>query len=240
MNRINSGDALIYCQVSGRQAAPAIVWLHGNGEDLHLFDRQIEYFSKDYKMVAMDTRGHGQSTRGTAPFTFYTFAADLIAVLDALHIKKAHIVGFSDGAITALHTALMAPERVASMVLIGANYHTGGLRWKPRILILFTYIGLSLASLFSAKKRKRREIWGLMVHQPNLSIGALSKIDIPTLVMTGQNDLVSQRHNDEMSRAIAGSQRVIIPDGNHFWMSKRPDELYRHLTPFLQRITATI
>jgi len=231
--KIESGGALIHCEISGPENAPALVFLHGNGEDLHIFDPQIRYFAQHYMTVAVDTRGHGKSTRGAAPFNFHTFAADLVAVLDALHIDRAHIVGFSDGAITALHTALIAPRRVLSMILLGTNYNTKGLRLNTRLHILFVYVWLSVASLFFTKIRKRKEIWGLMVHYPNLTLTEISRITAPALVVTGQNDMVSQRQNDEISQAIACSERLIIPNGNHFWMFSQPDTLNNCIMAFL-------
>ena len=230
--KIPSGDALIHCEISGREDAPALLLLHGNGENLHVFDLQISYFSQYYRTIAVDTRGHGLSTRGTAPFNFYTFAADLIETLNTLQVERAHIVGFSDGAITALHTALIAPERISSMILLGVNCNPQGLRLIPRLLILLAYAGLSLASLFSATKRRRKEIWGLMVYQPNLTIAEISRIKTPTLVVTGENDMASQRQNDEISRAIAGSQRIIIPAGDHFWMFAKPKIFNRMVMEF--------
>ena len=94
---IPSGDALIHCEISGREDAHALLLLHGNGEDLRIFDPYIGYFSQHYRTIAVDTRGHGQSTRGTAPFRFHNFADDILAIFDALQISKAHIIGFSDG-----------------------------------------------------------------------------------------------------------------------------------------------
>ena len=229
-------DAMIHCEISGSEDAPALVLLHGNGEDLHIFDPQIDYFSQYYRTITIDTRGHGQSTRGTAPLHFYTFANDLLATLDALKIDRAHIVGFSDGANTALHAALSAPERISSMVLIGANCNPQGLRSIPRLQILLAYACLRVASLFSAKIRKRTEIWGLMVFQPKLTIEELLKITIPTLVVTGEKDMVSQRHNDAISRAIAGSKQLVIPNGEHFWIFKKPEEFKQCVMKFLSDI----
>jgi len=227
-------DAVIHCQVAGNEEAPALIFLHGNGEDLHIFDKQINYFSQYYRTIAIDTRGHGKSSRGTKPLNFHTFAADLISVLDALQIEKANIVGFSDGAITALYTALIAPERISTMVLLGVNYNPKGILQKYRFSIRLTYILLSAASLLSAKMRKRKEIWGLMVYQPKLTIEEISQIKIPTLVVTGEKDMVSQHHNDEISNAIADSQRIVIPDGDHFWMFKQPELLNQCVMEFLR------
>ena len=232
--KISLFDAMIHCEIAGPENAPALILLHGNGEDSQLFNPQITYFSTYFRTIAIDTRGHGQSTRGSALFNFHTFADDLITVLDALNIDKAHIVGFSDGAITALHTALIAPERISSMVLLGVNYNTKGLKLIPRMQILFTYACLSVASLFSEKMRKRKETWGLMVNQPNLTIEEIARISIPALVVTGEKDMVSQRHNDEISYAIAGSKRLIIPGGDHFWMVKHPEILHACVMDFLR------
>ena len=227
-------DALIYCEYTGDKEAPVIVFLHGNGEDLHIFDAQIRYFSPNFRVVAIDTRGHGKSTRGDSPLDFHTFADDLAYVFNALQIDKAHIVGFSDGAITALHFALTKPELVSSMILLGANYHPKGLRLMPRIQIRLYYVCLSIASLFSVKRRKQKEIWGLMVSQPQLTIKELSQITTPTLIIAGENDMVSQRHTNEIYHAITGSQRLIIPNGNHFWMFKQPEVFHQCIKDFLQ------
>jgi len=222
---ILSDDALIHCEIAGRTDAPALVLLHGNGENLHIFDRQISFLSQFYRTIAVDTRGHGQSSRGTAPFNFYTFATDLLTVFNTLQVDKAHVVGFSDGAIIALHLALTAPERIQSMVLLGVNYNAKGLRLIPRLQIRLTYIGLSVASLFSLKSRKRKEIWSLMVFHPNLTKEEIAHITVPTLIVTGENDMVSQHQNDEIHRLIAGSSRLIIPSGDHFWLFKQPETL---------------
>ena len=228
----------IHYKITGSEKAPVLILLHGNGENLHIFDQQIEYFSQYYKTIAIDTRGHGQSARGTKPLNFHTFAADLVELLDALQIDKANIVGFSDGAITALHTALMAPERISSMVLLGANYNTKGILLMYRFLSLVVYAGLSIGSLFSGKMRRQKEIWGLMVYYPKLTIEEISQITIPALVVTGENDMVSQRHNDELSNAI-GAKRLVISGGDHFWMFKQPKVFNDCVMSFLKDIVTS-
>jgi pimeloyl-ACP methyl ester carboxylesterase len=75
-----------------------------------------------------------------------------------------------------------------------------------------------------------------MVSQPNLTKEDIARINIPTLVVTGENDMASQRHNDEISNAIAGSKRLIIPGGDHFWMFKYPEILNLHIMDFIIEI----
>ena len=101
----------------------ALILLHGNGESLDYFAHQIAYFSHDYRVIAVDTRGHGQSPRGEDPFTLEQFAEDLRDFMDGLKIKKAHLLGFSDGGNIALTFALWYPERVRSLILNGANLY---------------------------------------------------------------------------------------------------------------------
>ena len=225
---------MVHYEISGPDDAPALVLLHGNGENLHIFDRHTDYFSKYYKTIAIDTRGHGQSEWGRAPYNFYTFANDLINVLDTLRIDRAHIIGFSDGAVIALHLALVAPERIRSMILLGANYHPKGLLYKERLLIRLAYVALAVASPFSKNIRRRKKIWGLMVFQPNLTLEELSRITVPTLVVTGEKDMVRKRHNDEIIGAIKGAKGLVIPGADHFWPLKQPDLLIRYAMDFFK------
>ena len=88
-----------------------MVFLHGNGEDSSYFVHQISHFSKKYCIIAIDTRGHGQSPRGDKPFTIKQFAEDLNDFLNENGIAKAIILGFSDGGNIALEFAMwMSPE----------------------------------------------------------------------------------------------------------------------------------
>lgn len=73
-----------------------LILLHVNGEDLTYFNSQIEYFSKYYRVIALDTRGHGKSPRGNMPFTIEQFASDLKQFMEQKQLSKAHILGFSD------------------------------------------------------------------------------------------------------------------------------------------------
>ena len=102
-------------------AGPPLLLLHGNGEDGSYFVHQMEYFSARYTVYAVDTRGHGHSPRGSAPFTIAQFAQDLSDFMNEHDILRAPILGFSDGANIALTFALAHPGRVSRLILNGAN-----------------------------------------------------------------------------------------------------------------------
>ena len=107
-----------------------LILLHGNGEDGTYFARQMECFCNRFRVIAVDTRGHGGSPRGTAPLTLDQFACDLGAFMDERGIERAHILGFSDGANIALLFALAYQERVRSLVLNGGNLFPEGLTFS--------------------------------------------------------------------------------------------------------------
>lgn len=119
--------------------------MHGNGEDSTYFKHQIDYFCNRYRVIALDTRGHGQSQRGNTPFTIKQFAEDLNAFMDELGIAKAIILGFSDGANIAMEFALKYPHRVKTLILNAGNLNPTGVKRTVQIPI---EIGYKIATFF--------------------------------------------------------------------------------------------
>ena len=116
-------------------AGVPLILLHGNGEGSSYFVHQIEYFKDRYRVIAIDTRGHGQSPRGEKPFTIRQFAEDLHDFMDERGIDRAHILGFSDGGNIALVFALKYPERVDHLILNGANLDASGVKPSKRACV---------------------------------------------------------------------------------------------------------
>ena len=120
-------------------AGENLILLHGNGEDRTYFEHQIPAFSEHFHIYAVDTRGHGQSPRGGAPFTLEQFALDLRDFMDERHIDRAHMLGFSDGANIAMLFALRFPERVDRLILNGGNLHPWGVKLRYQLPIALGY-----------------------------------------------------------------------------------------------------
>ena len=95
-----------------------LILLHGNGEDSSYFRHQIAHFQDRYRVIALDTRGHGKSPRGSAPFTIRQFARDLYDFMETRKIAEAVLLGFSDGANIAMRFAMEHPERVKALIPI--------------------------------------------------------------------------------------------------------------------------
>lgn len=214
---------------------PPLVLLHGNGEDGSYFVHQIEYFSAHYQVLAPDTRGHGKTPRGTAPFTIAQFAEDLHAFLEQLAIPQAILLGFSDGANIAMRFALKYPERVRALILDGGNLDPGGVRRRVQLPIEWGY---KLASRFAEKSpeaKRNAELLGLMVHDPMIAPRELAAITAPTLVLCGTKDMIRQDHTELIARSIPGARLQILP-GDHFIANKRPETFNQAVEDFLRTL----
>ena len=211
-----------------------LILLHGNGEDVSYFVHQMEPFAKHFRVIAIDTRGHGQTPRGNAPFTIRQFAEDLLALMDQHSIDKAHILGFSDGGNIAMMFAMGHPERVEKLILDGANLDASGVKRSIQIPI---EIGYRIAKIFAGKSpeaKKNAELLGLMVNDPNVKPEELARIQCPTLVIAGSKDMIKEDHTRLIARSIPGAELVILP-GNHFVANKNPDAFNEAVLRFLLR-----
>ena len=112
-------DIELYYREAG--SGEPLIMLHGNGESGEYFINQIEHFQSRYRVIAPDTRGHGRSPRGEAPFTIAQFANDLYDFMQRLGIARAAILGFSDGANIAMKFAMQHPEMVKALILNGGE-----------------------------------------------------------------------------------------------------------------------
>ena len=210
-----------------------LILLHGNGENGEYFRGQIGAFSKQYHVYAPDTRGHGKTPRGNAPFTIRRFAEDLLGFMDEHHIEKAHLLGFSDGGNIAMIFAMRYPERVDRLILNGANLNTDGVKRTTQLPI---EIGYRIAKRFSDKSdsaKKNAEMLGLMVNDPNVDPGELAAIKSKTLVIAGTRDMIKESETRLIASMIPDAKLVLIK-GSHFIAKKKPQEFNKAVLEFLE------
>ena len=214
------------------QGKPLIL-LHGNGENCDYFVGQIDVFAQHYHVFALDTRGHGKTPRGNAPFTIRQFADDLRDFMDAHQIEKAHLLGFSDGGNIAMFFAMKYPDRVDRLILDGANLDAKGVR---RLVQIPIEIGYWLAGLFASKSEEARlhhEMLGLMVRDPNIMPEELAAIRAKTLVIAGTRDMIKEDHTRLIAHHIPDARLVFI-EGDHFIANKYPSEFNQVVLCFLE------
>ncbi len=210
-----------------------LIFLHGNGESLEYFSNQIDYFSEKYRVIAIDTRGHGKSPRGNTSFTIRRFSQDLLEFMDEKGIEKAHILGFSDGGNIALCFALKNLCRVDKLILNGANLFPEGVKKSVQLPIT---VGYRISSLFARKSQKaqqKAELLGLMVNDPNISASELCAIDVPVLVIVGTNDMIKHEHSRLIYESLPNSELAVIA-GDHFIARNNPEAFNRRVESFLE------
>ena len=225
-------DITLYARERG-EGAP-LVLLHGNGEDGSYFAHQLDYFARCRHVIALDTRGHGRSPRGTAPFTLEQFARDLEDFLDGRGLEQVELLGFSDGANIALLFALAHPERVRALVLNGGNLCPGGVRWQTQLPICLGWAITGLLSPLGEKARHNHALLNLMVTQPRIDPAALSALTVPTLVVAGERDMIRRKHTELIAASIPGAQLAILP-GDHFVAAKNSGDFNAAVEAFLER-----
>lgn len=225
-------DIELYYQEKG--TGEPFIFLHGNGENSSYFNNQISYFQNKYRVIALDTRGHGKSPRGNAPFTIEQFSCDLYDFMNAHQISSAIILGFSDGANIAMKFAMKHPDMVKALILNGGNLNPKGVKRTTQLPI---EIGYKIARHFAAKSPdagKNAEMLGLMVNDPNIEPHELSRITMPTLVICGTNDMIKESHTKEIAGNLPDAALTILK-GTHFIANKCPAEFNRAVDDFLNQ-----
>lgn len=211
------------------------ILLHGNGEDGSYFKYQTDYFHSKYRVIAPDTRGHGKSPRGDAPFTIEQFSCDLYDFMQSHGISSAVILGFSDGANIAVKFAMKHPDMVKALILNGGNLNPKGVKRTTQIPI---EIGYKIAGKFAAKSaeaKRSAELLGLMVNEPDIEPYKLSVLTMPALVICGTGDMIKKSHTKKIAENLPNSSLVFIR-GNHFIANKCPAEFNRAVDDFLKSV----
>lgn len=211
-----------------------LILLHGNGEDSHYFEKCIPYLSHFFRVIAVDSRGHGRSGRGTARLDFDCMAEDLCALLDTLEIPKAHLLGFSDGGNLAIKFALLYPQRVEKLILNGANVSMlrGVVPWVQ--LPIYPAVGLLTAlSPLDQNIRNKRDILALMAHNYGVGLQDLQLIEQETLLIVGDRDMILPSHTRAMVHEFPHATLAVL-DGSHFVAAESPARFSLNCLYFLQ------
>ena len=179
-----------------------IILIHGNGEDHNIFDEIIPLLSNYFTVYAVDLRGHGKSSK-INEYNYQDMADDIIYFIKELNLENPIYYGFSDGGIIGLLIASQYQNLLSHLIISGANTCPHGLKNKWYYLFKLIYL------LTRDKKMK------MMLTQPNISKEELEKITIPTLVLAGSKDMISEDNTREIAQYIKNSTLNILEGETH-------------------------
>jgi len=244
--RMEDGARIAVFVYGSRDNEAPVLFLHGNGEEHGIFGPAIDAcVAAGHSAVALDARGQGKSTRGSEHLTYELLARDAVAVLDALGIRRVHAVGFSDGGIEALLMARDYPERVASVLAIGANLTPEGVHeeggwnlaesaemlraWADGEWAAHEDVDASLLSPTPEEASVSAELLQLMLDEPHIPKESLASISCPVTVMVGEFDCIRDDETVAIFSAIQDAELIVVPECGHSIPKHRPDALVREL-----------
>jgi non-heme chloroperoxidase len=255
-----TGPRLHYAE-QGNPTGEAIIFLHGYSDSWFSFSRVLPLLSPSYHAFALTQRGHGDSEKPECCYTPDDFAADVDAFMDTVGIEEATVVGASTGALFAQRLALSYPRRVSRLVLIGAqtpaNEAISGLREEVQALddpvppefvrefqestIYHLVPQEFLDTAISESLKLPARVWRDYMEEAALSIDhdyvvELSEINVPTLILWGEQDALFPREEQErLAAAIPDATLKVYPDTGHAVHWERPEWILRHLDKFMKK-----
>ena len=231
--------AALYYAVHG--AGPSVVLLHGGMGNADHWAGQVGALRERYRLVTMDSRGHGRSTWDGKPLGYHLMASDVLAVMDHLDIEAAAIVGWSDGGNIGLDLAINHPGRVSRLFVFGANFHPSGLKAPPAGSATFpNYLKRATADLVRLSSEKNRlagmlkalrKMWRT---EPAFTEAELSAIRAPVVIAHAEHDEIVRRdHSERLTELVPGARLRLLPGVSHFALWQDPAAFNAAVLEFL-------
>lgn len=222
-------------------SGPPVLFVHGGLGNSNYFGNQVRALvAAHYKVIVLDSRGHGRSTRDGRAYGYDLMSEDVVALLDFLRIPKVALVGWSDGAIIGLDIAMHHPERLTKLFAFAANYDPSGVSSAPSGVVN-EYIARAgkeyekLSPTPAEYKSFVAQITGMWSGQPHWTKADLEKIKVPTWIVDADHDeMVNHDQPRTMADWIPNSGLLIEPDVSHFAFIQNPDEFNEAILRFLK------
>jgi 3-oxoadipate enol-lactonase len=259
MPTIDADGCPINVEVEGRDDAPVLMLSNSLGTDLHMWDLQMPEFTRHFRVVRYDRRGHGKSGAPPGPYSFDRFGRDILAIADALKIRRMNWCGLSMGGMDGQWLGANAPDRIDKLVLANTNfYYADKAPWAERIKFvrengLSAFVDTNMARWFTRGfiERAPQEIermtkMFLASDREGYAacVGAIRDMDFrasnltitaPTLVIVGAHDPATPpAWGEEIARQIKGATLVSL-DASHISNVEQPAAFTKAVLDFLKR-----
>ena len=216
-------DVELYYEVHGD--GPPLIMLHGGVTPSEMFGAPLVEMARAHKVVALHARGHGLSKDDSRPWSYETFADDVAALMGHLGIEKASVIVYSSGALVALQTAIRHPQRVDKLIVISTAFRSDGL--YPEVLEAFAQMPSAapmiaddvsrspLASLYpSVNWETMFRKTGELANRSFDWSASVADIEVPTLLIFADADMMRPEHIVEFYKLLGGGQRDAGIDGS--------------------------
>jgi len=215
----------MYYEVHGRQDGVPLVLLHGGGSTIDVtFSRVLPVLADRRRVIALEEQGHGRTTDRNAPVTFETSADDTAALLRHLKVEQADIFGFSNGASVALQVAIRHAQLVRKVVFASSMTKRSGARpqfWDFMKQASFSNMPQPLKDAFLRVNPDVQQLRTMhdkdaarMQSFEDVPDESLRSVRAPTLIVLGDQDIVTPEHAVELTRLISGARLLILPGGH--------------------------
>lgn len=213
-------------------SGPTVILLHGGLGHGGNWGAQVPtLLAAGYRVLLIDSRGHGSSTRDDRPYTYELMASDVVAVMDTLAIAKAAFVGWSDGACIALVLAMKAPLRANGVFFFGCNMDPSGTREidesDPLLGRCFSRHAKDYARLSATPDAFDdfvAAVSQMMKTEPNYTAADLARVTVPVAIVQSERDeFIKREHAEYLARSIPGARFILLEGVSHFAPLQRPD-----------------
>lgn len=262
---INTSNQTVSYIDEGLVNASAIIFIHGFPLNKTMWNKQVGELKENYRVIAYDIRGHGNSEAGNDDFSMELFVKDLIGLMDALKIDKTILCGFSMGGYIALNAIENYPGRFNALLLCDTNCTADSPEAKVSRMKaiesimndgLEQYAAESLKKLFApvsfskhlgdiaiVKKMilgtSKQSLFKTLHALANRSetCSKLHQIKVPVLIMVGKEDVITPSDVAlSMHKKIKGSTIHMIDHAGHLSNMENPDQFNEQLKKFLKKI----
>lgn len=215
---IKVNNVTIHYEKSG-EGEPLLL-LHGNGEDLHIFDTLVAKLKKHYTIYAIDSRNHGMSEQ-TGDYSYRSMTADMFAFIQAIGEEKVSWLGFSDGAIVGLMMAIENQKIFDKLILLGVNLKPTDFKEKAYNSIAKKY------------EETGDPLLKLMLDEPTIELDDVTHVETPTLVVSAEKEFFKPETYTDLVDAMPNATLKIIPNHKHETYITNNDLLYPDIVDFL-------
>ena len=194
---VETNGVRIHYEISGN--GRPLILLHGNGEDMSIFDVAVEELQDFFTVVTVDSRGHG-SSQDVDVLHYDDIAEDVHCLIQKLCLQKPVLFGYSDGGIAGLILASKHPDDLIRLAVGGANTDPSCIEWTDD----------ELASLDREDPRIR-----MMLEEPHITELDLSSIKVPVLVIAGEFDMIKRSDTEFIAKSVPYGNMYIVPEADH-------------------------